>query len=226
MQPYFFPYLGYWQLVAAVDKYVVYDDVNFIKGGWINRNNILLGGKSHMITLPLGKASPFKKIMEICVLGNTKMVQKVYKTIECAYKRAPYFDAVAPIIRELLAANDNIATLNFNTIRAINAYLGIKTELLLSSQIEKDNTLKGQDKVIHICKILGADTYCNAIGGMELYDRTVFQENGIELKFIKMGDVSYRQFGNEFVPYLSIIDVLMFNSPQEVLRHLSNFTFK
>lgn len=137
MQPYFFPYLGYWQLINAVDKYVVYDDVNFIKGGWISRNNILLNGSRHLITLPLYKASSFKKINEIEITKDQVALMKVLKLLESAYKRAPYFETVMPLIKNLILNNSNIAMLNYNSIIEINQFLGIKTEIILSSELER-----------------------------------------------------------------------------------------
>ena len=224
MQPYFFPYLGYWQLINAVDRYVVYDDVNFIKGGWISRNNILLNNQKHMITLPLDSPSSFKKINEIGITKNEIAINKVIKTIKAAYLRAPYYDVVMPIIENLIRNNDNIAKLNYYSIIEIKKYLDIKTDIILSSELPKDNELKGQDKVLHINKILESDMYYNAIGGMELYSREVFKENGIGLYFLKMNEIRYEQGGKEFVPGLSIIDVLMYNSPDKVREMLNMFT--
>lgn len=223
MQPYFFPYLGYWQLINAVDKYVVYDDVNFIKGGWISRNNILLNGSRHLITLPLYKASSFKKINEIEVTKDQVALMKVIKLLESAYKRAPYFGTVMPLIKNLILNNSNIAMLNYNSIIEINQFLGIKTEIILSSELEKDNELKGEDKVIHINKILGSDTYINAIGGKALYGEQRFKENGLDLFFLNMGDVRYKQFGEDYVNNLSIIDVLMFNDVKKINEFLNTY---
>ncbi len=223
MQPYFFPYLGYWQLINAVDKYVVYDDVNFIKGGWISRNNILLNGSRHLITLPLYKASSFKKINEIEITKDQVALMKVLKLLESAYKRAPYFETVMPLIKNLILNNSNIAMLNYNSIIEINQFLGIKTEIILSSELEKDNELKGEDKVIHINKILGSDTYINAIGGKTLYGEQRFKENGLDLFFLNMGDVGYKQFGENYVNNLSIIDVLMFNDVKKINEFLNTY---
>lgn len=224
MQPYFFPYLGYWQLINAVDTYVVYDDVAYIKGGWINRNNILVNGSAHLITLPLENSSSFKNINEIEITKNQKNIEKLLKTIQMSYSKAPYFQVVYTMIEKLLKENTNIAMLNYNSICEINKYIGVKTKVLLSSEIEKDNSLKAQDKVIHINKLLGADTYVNAIGGMELYNKEDFNKEGIELKFLKMNDVKYQQLKNEFVPNLSIIDVLMFNSHKQIKEMLDDYT--
>ena len=224
MQPYFFPYLGYWQLINAVDKYVVYDDVTYIKGGWINRNNILLNGKSHLITLPLNQSSSFKNINQIDIIDNAKQREKIIKTLEVAYKKARYFDHVIPIVSDLIMNSKTIADLNYKAILFIKNYLGLKTEILLSSNLVKDNNLKAQDKVIHINKLLGSDVYYNAIGGMELYDKASFAKEGIELYFLQMDKVEYPQYKNDFVPNLSILDVLMFNSPDEINELLTKFT--
>lgn len=223
MQPYFFPYLGYWQLINAVDTYVVYDDVAYIKGGWINRNNILVNEKANLITLSLENSSSFKNINEINIIKNGKNAEKIVKTIQMAYKKAPFFNQVMPILENLLLKNDKIANLNYNSILEINKYLKINTNIILSSSLSKDNSLKAQDKVIHINKLLGSDTYINAIGGQELYDREEFKREGIELKFLKMNDIKYTQFKNEFVPNLSIIDALMFNSPEQIRVMLTEY---
>lgn len=223
MQPYFFPYIGYWQLINAVDKYVVYDDVNYIKGGWINRNNILLNGSKHLITLPLEDASSFKLINEISITKNAVLKNKLIKTIKSAYLKAPYFETIMPILESLILDNSNIAMLNYNIILVIKNYLNLDTEILLSSQIKKDNNLKAQDKVIHIAHLLGAKEYINAIGGQELYSKEDFKQENIKLSFLKTNEIKYKQFKNEFVPNLSFIDVLMFNSPQEIKEMLNDF---
>ena len=224
MQPYFFPYLGYWQLLSAVDKYVVYDDVAYIKGGWINRNNILLNCKSHLITLPLEQASSFKNINEIDITHNMKQREKVLKTLEAAYKKAPFFETIFPLLSNLIMSSKTIAELNYNSILDVKEYLGLNTEIILSSELEKDNTLKGQEKVIHINKLLHSDTYYNAIGGTELYDKASFDQFGLKLLFLKMSDLKYGQFQNDFVPGLSIIDALMFNCINDIKQLLKQFT--
>ncbi len=223
MQPYFFPYLGYWQLLGAVDRYVVYDDVTYIKGGWINRNNILLNGQAHLITLPLEQSSSFKNINEIDVTHNNKQREKILKTLEAAYKKAPFYNSIFSRISDIILNSKTISELNYRSIRYIKEYLGLSTEIILSSNLEKDNELKAQDKVISINKMLGSDTYYNAIGGMELYDKQSFANEGLKLFFLKMDNIEYKQFKNDFVPNLSIIDVLMFNSAEEVNDLLSMY---
>lgn len=224
MQPYFFPYLGYWQLLNAVDKYVIYDDVNFIKNGWINRNNILLNGQKHMLTIPLDGASPNLLINQVKVTYNDKEKEKILRTIEMAYKKAPYFDQVFPIIVSVIKEESNlISRALINQFKLVCAYLGITTELIVSSELEKNNELHAQDKVLHICKILGATDYINAIGGQELYSHDDFQKHDINLWFLKTDLSPYTQFKNDFVPGLSMIDIMMFNSPTEIKEMLNKY---
>lgn len=223
MQPYFFPYLGYWQLISAVDTFVLYDDVNYIKGGWINRNNILINAAPYMITLPLLKSSSFSLINEIYVTDNKRIKDKLIRTIENVYSKAPYYDCIIKNIKEILYFDGIISELIMQSILWIKEYLSIDTKIIKSSDLKKNNDLKGQDKVISIVKLLQGAQYINAIGGMELYDRKTFEENGIDLKFIKMNDIRYKQFDNEFVPNLSIIDVMMFNSPEKIREMLDDY---
>ena len=225
MQPYFFPYLGYWQTLNAVDKYVIYDDVNYIKNGWINRNNILLNKQKHLITIPLDGASPFLLINQIKTTPRLNEKEKLLKTIEAAYKKAPYFDVVFPMVHDVIM-EDSCLIINalVKQFKSICKYLDIKTELIVSSTMEKNNELKAQDKVIHICKLLGGTQYINAIGGQELYNFEDFKKNGLELSFLKTEFTPYKQFKNEFIPGLSMIDILMFNSPSEIKTMLNAYS--
>jgi hypothetical protein len=225
MQPYFFPYIGYWQLMKVVDKYIIYDDVNFIKAGWINRNKILMNGEGKMINLQLHNASQNKLINEVEVQeGNSVYNKKLLKTLETCYKKAPHYDDVFPVIESIIKLDEkNLARYLEFSIRRVSEYLSIDTELIVSSTITKNNDLRGQDKVIEICKELGADEYINAIGGQGLYSPEDFVAQGIQLKFLKSGEIRYQQFKNEFVPNLSIIDVMMFNSIEEVKKMLEKY---
>lgn len=221
MQPYFLPYIGYFQLINAVDKYVIYDDVNFIKGGWINRNKILLNGAAFMVNIPMDGASSFKNINEINV-GKNK--EKILLTFQQAYKKAPFFNEVYQLVKDIINYNnDNLALFISNSIVEIAKYLQINTEIILSSEVNKNNELKAQEKVISICKELGATEYYNAIGGQELYSKEKFAENGLTLNFIKPKPIIYTQFKNEFIPHLSIIDLLMFNSQFEINAMLNKY---
>ena len=224
MQPYFLPYLGYWQLLNAVDRFILYDDVNYIKNGWINRNNLLDNGKAHLFTLMLDGASSFKLINETHINGTEEAKNKTASYIKNVYRKAPYFKTVFPMIEGIINYPEtNIALFLENHFRMIADYLQIDTEILVSSRIEKDCSLKAQDKVLNICKNQGADIYINAIGGTELYSYEDFAAQGIKLQFIKMLPVEYKQFKNEFVPNLSILDIMMFNPVETIKEYLENY---
>lgn len=221
MQPYFFPYLGYWQLLANVDKYVVYDDVTYIKGGWINRNNFLINGQKNLLTMQLEKANSYTLIKDIAIKDD---FVKFLKTIEMGYKKAPFFEDIFRLLKDICQCPDKkLGQFLFNSHIKICEYLGIDTELILSSSFDKHTELKGKDKVISICKQLGADEYINAIGGQELYDKKEFAENGIRLNFLQANLREYSQLKNEFVAGLSIIDIMMFNSKEEIKEMLNDF---
>lgn len=225
MQPYFVPYIGYWQLLNAADQFVVYDDVNYIKRGWINRNRILEEGKPLYFNIPIRKASQNKRINQIEVNHDEKLKAKSLRTIELAYKKAPYFGQVYPLVEEILRSEEKVLSeYILHSLKVICKYLGIETRLLRSSDIPKDNGLKGQDKILEICSILGAEEYYNAIGGRDLYSFEAFRARNIRLGFIKTGDIRYRQFGNEFCENLSILDIMMFNSVPEIREMLEQYT--
>jgi hypothetical protein len=205
----------------AVDKYVIYDDVNYIKGGWINRNNILINGEKKLFTIKLKSASPNKMINEIEIADD---FGKFMKTVELNYRKASFYDVVNELIIRIITFEDKrLSEFIANSFKEIISYLNIETTLIISSQIPKNVLLKGQDKVIEICKNLCADTYLNAIGGLELYDKKEFETKGIVIKFLKPYIVPYQQFRNSFVPSLSIIDILMFNSVEEIRRMLYKY---
>lgn len=211
MQPYLFPYLGYFQLINAVDEYVIYDDVQFIKGGWVNRNNVLIDGKKTLITLPLSGASPNKAINQINIVRDK--APEFLTTLEMAYAGSPNYSDTMQILNEILSFdNDNLGAFVGNSIERICTYLNINTTILYSSNIEKNNTLKAQDKVIDICTRRSGNVYINAAGGVDLYSSADFKAEGISLHFLKSRPIPYKQLGSpEFVPNLSIIDVLMAN---------------
>lgn len=225
MQPYFFPYIGYWQLMNAVDKYVVYDDVNYIKRGWINRNRILVNGEAKYINLPVLGASQNKRINQVNINLDIKLLSKNLRILENAYRKAPYFADSFKILDEIFIIDkDTVSEYIYKSFEILCRYFGIKTELILSSQINKNNELRGQEKILEICRKIGADEYYNAIGGTGLYSKERFTENGIKLHFLKTDEIVYPQFKNEFVPNLSIIDVMMFNSKEQIKDMLGKFT--
>lgn len=224
MQPYFMPYIGYWQMINAVDEYVIYDDVNFIKGGWINRNRIVNNGKVQFFNIQLQGASPNKLINEVQLSNNKNVIEKNLRILEASYSQAPYFNEVYAMLKEIFYCNED-SLVNFLeiSIRRICEYLKINTLMHISSKIEKDNALKGEEKVISICKILRATDYCNSIGGKALYSVESFKKNQIGLSFLEAKPIFYKQFNAMFVPNLSIIDVMMFNSVKEINEMLKMY---
>jgi hypothetical protein len=223
MQPYFFPYIGYFQLINSVETFVIYDDVNYIKKGWINRNNILVNGKPHLFSIALKEVSQNKKINEISV-DDSNWKADLLKTITLSYKKAPFFQGAFPVIEDIILFDEkNLAKFLTHAIRKICSYLLIETNIVVSSEIEKDNTLKAQEKIIEICRKTDTTHYINAIGGMELYDKSDFSKYNINLQFIKSKPIIYPQFKNEFIPWLSIIDVIMFNAPAQINDMLNDF---
>lgn len=224
MQPYILPYIGYFQLINAVDIFVVYDDVNYIKKGWVNRNTILVNGKVFLFSIPLKKVSQNKFINQIDIDENLGWRTDLLKTITLSYKKAPFFAEVFPIIEDIITQKENnLAKFITYSLREICNFLSIETTIMISSAIDKNNDLTGQDKIIEICKKLQADNYINAIGGMEMYDKDIFIKHNISLNFIKSNPIIYSQFKNEFIPWLSIIDVMMLNSPERIKDHLSKY---
>ncbi len=225
MQPYFMPYIGYWQRIKAVDQYVIYDDVNYIKNGWMNHNRIIVNKQEQLFTIPLVGASPNKLINEVGLDPTDKKRINMIKTLEMAYKKAPHFDEGMSVLRPILMSQEtNFAKFLTFQIRTICDYLDIKTKIIVSSDLNKDNSLKAQDKVIEICKILGADEYFNALSGEELYSRDDFEKEGIKLVFIRdKATISYKQLTPNYIPSLSIIDVLMNCSKEEIKVMLDDY---
>ena len=221
MQPYFMPYIGYWQLIKYVDTYVFFDDVNYIKKGWVNRNNILINGNAGLFTISLNNASQNKLINEISISDD---FIKFNKTIDFTYHKAPYYQETRELLNIILSYSKNsLSKFIGNSIQVISKYLEINTEFISSSDIIKNENLKAQEKIIDICKILKANTYINAIGGVELYKQDIFTKSNITLQFLKPTITKYKQFKNNFISDLSIIDILMFNSKEDINIQLDKF---
>lgn len=222
MQPYFFPYIGYWQLLNYVDQYVIYDDVTYIKGGWINRNNFLINGEKKLFSIALSNAGSNTLIKDIEIKDD---FVKFIKMLQTNYAKAPYFKDVFPVIQEIVSFQDkNLAAFLINSHKVIASYLDMQTKIIISSQMVKDLSLRSSDKVLDICNNLQASNYINAIGGKDLYDKNEFIKNGVILEFLQSEIVPYNQYKNEFIPGLSIIDVIMFNSKEIVIRMLNRFS--
>ncbi|MBK6882630.1 MAG: WbqC family protein [Flavobacteriales bacterium] len=228
MQPYLFPYLGYFQLFRATDVFVALDDAAFIKKGWVNRNRVLLQGEPYTFTVPIQKQSQHVSIHASLIAPDDGWRNKLVVTLTHAYRKAPHFETVMPLIQRVLqgdpATMDRMA---LDSIHAVLEYVGMQPNIKCSSAMDIDPALSGQDRILAICGSLGTKTYVNPKGGRELYDPTRFQQQGIDLRFIHMGEVTYIQGGGKpFQPALSIIDVLMWNSKEDVLGFMDDFTLE
>jgi hypothetical protein len=221
MQPYFFPYIGYFQLIGAVDLFIVYDNIKYTKKGWINRNRILLDGNDAVFSLPLKKGSDALTVRER-ELASSFDCSRLLDQIRGAYGGAPHIKATLPMLERILCYEDrNLFQYLHHSIAAMCEYLGIQTAIRVSSTVNVDHGLKGEDKVLSLCKALGASCYINPIGGVALYSNERFTAYGIDLKFIRSRPFVYEQFGKKFVPSLSIVDVLMFNTLEVVRDRVS-----
>lgn len=222
MQPYFFPYIGYFQLINSVDKFVFYDDVNYIKSGWINRNRLFLANDVRYITVPVADASSFKKINATKIKKDNKWIVKIIGLIKQNYSDAPFYKSVCELIESTLYSNyEDLATLAKLSVMNTANYIGINTEFVLSSVVYKNQEKTGADRVIDICIIEKSSEYWNLPGGRDLYSVDLFKKNNINLKFVGALIEPYQQKNNKFYPGLSIIDVLMYNSPSKVLQMLN-----
>lgn len=220
MQPYFLPYVGYFQLISAVDIFVLYDNIKYTKKGWINRNRMLRNNQEVIFSLPLKNASDQTYIADR-LISDEFDGQKLYRQFEAAYKKAPYFSAVQPLLQEILSSKErNLFQFLSVSVKIICRYLEISTRILTSSDFESQPQLSGQERVISICRDLQATQYINPIGGVALYSKDAFIQHGIALHFLQSRYPSYTQFGADFLPWLSIIDVLMFNSRDSLMSQL------
>ena len=211
MQPYFFPYIGYFQLIDSVDLFILYDNIKYTKKGWINRNRMLQNGKDVVFSLPLKHDSDS---LDVCQreLATDFSPDRLLNQIAGAYRRAPHFAQTLPLIEDVVRFEErNLFRFLHHSIVRTCEHCCIATRIRFSSDITIDHELKSQDKVLALCGTVGADTYVNAIGGSELYSKECFRQRGIDLKFIQSKPFEYGQFGDAFVPWLSIIDVMMFN---------------
>ncbi|MCX3071631.1 WbqC family protein [Providencia stuartii] len=222
MQPYLFPYIGYYQLAYHSDMFIFYDDVNYIKGGYINRNNILTKNGKQLFTVPINHASSFKKINELEFSSNVK---KTLATIQQAYSKAPNFNNVYPIIENILISNNrNVAKMASNSIIDIFKYLDIPFMYEYSSNIDYNHELDAKNKLYNFCKLYGANKYTNTPGGKALYNKDEFKDKGIELSFIETNNISYKQFNNDnFEKNLSIIDLLMNLKKENIIELLGDY---
>jgi hypothetical protein len=224
MQPYFFPNLAYFQLAAAVDDFCFYDDVNFIKGGWINRNRILQSGRPIPFTIPLANASPNVPICETMTCGIARMRDKFHRSLKQAYGRLPRFPKVSEMVMsQLPETEERISDIASGSVRVVFEYLGGGPRFVTASEFAPETReLNRVSRLVALTQKMRAQHYINAIGGRDLYEKVDFEEHGIRLSFLQTRLPEYVQSGTaNFVPHLSMIDVLMHNDPDDV-RSLLN----
>lgn len=212
----------------AVDEFVLYDNIEFTKKGWINRNRILVNGTDSFLTLPLKKDSDYldivdRKLAETWPHERQKILNRLTET----YRKAPYFNDVFPIVSGSLRTNEtNLFKFLFSTLSSIKDFLSIKTPFVVSSSVDIDHTLRSEEKLLALCHARRANKYINPIGGVELYSKANFNQHNIDLFFLKADNILYPQFSHEFVPFLSIIDVMMFNSKEQIQFFLNQYTIQ
>lgn len=223
-QPYFIPYIGYWQLINAVDVFIISDDYNFIEGGWIARNRILENGKPKFYNIELQHASSERKINQHYISEKFDIDKKLLQ-LRCVYKRAPHFREGYALMEQIYSCDDkNLAYFLENSIKIICDYLSIKTKFVRASAIPGNCELRKEYKIFAQCRYVGANTYINAIGGQKLYAYKQFADQGIKLGFLNSQKIHYEQLWYDFVSDLSIIDVIMFNSKEEICKMLTQYT--
>jgi hypothetical protein len=225
MQPYLFPYIGYFQLIAACDKFVVHDDVQYIRQGWVNRNYILANDRRRLFVFSVRHDDHGKSINQRFYSSAFKAeARKLLRVIDQSYAKAPYYGGARALLEEVLENPlRNVAAFNTLSLRRTCRYLRIETEFVVASELAFDKSLSAEDRVIAIGKETGATQYINPIGGMELYSRERFRDNGIELSFLRPTLNYYQQLATTFYPSLSIIDVVMSCSVDDTAGMLKDY---
>ena len=222
MQPYLFPSLAYWQLFRASDKFVILDDVNYIKRGWINRNRVVIAGGDHLFTAPVAQASQ-NRLIKYMEFADDKWKSKLATTLNKSYARTPFFKSASALVDECLGCQEkNVSKFILNSFRLINAYMGTEVDIVESSSIY-NSPHTGHKRIVDICAKEKSSCYINSIGGKLLYSADMFTGNGMELKFLKSDCLQYKQNSETFIPNLSIIDVIMNNSKEDVNIMLNQY---
>ena len=228
MQPYFLPYLGYFSLIKHTDEFILLDTVQFIRHGWIERNRILKPSDGwQYIMVPLKKHSRETLIKDIEINNDQQWKEKILAQLQHYKKQAPYFSNVIDILNEIFSKEyATIVDLNLASLKTVCNYLGINTPIqvfsLMNIDIEPANA--PDEWALNICKALGnVDEYWNPPGGQSFFDRKKYENAGINLKFHSAILTDYDQKRNVFEPGLSILDVMMFNSIEEINKMLDNY---
>jgi hypothetical protein len=227
MQPYLFPYIGYFHLIHAVDRFVVLDDVSYIKGGWISRNRILVNGQPKSFTIPVRDASQNRPILAHERADDARWRARFLRTLELSYCKAPYFSAVFEIATIVLGHTEQrLSPWITMSLQRVCDYLSLSVEFVPTSSVYGNAQLSRQDRMVDICQREGATELVNAIGGTQLYSVAHFATVPIQLRFIHSRFTPYRHAHGGFVPALSILDVMMHNHPEEIREHLFTYDIK
>lgn len=227
MQPYFWPYLGYYQLIRAVDEFVIYDNIQFSKKGWVNRNRILVNGKDSFVTLPLEAGSDFSSIKDRNLTADfPKQADKLLRRLEGSYRKAAYFTEGVELAEKCLHFRSlNLFDFILNSVLVISEALGIKTNILISSTLNVNSSLVACDRVIATCNAIGARSYINPPGGRALYTAELFKKSNLRLYFLNPEICPYPQINTEvFVPNLSIIDMIMNIGAEGAIAQLDKYS--
>lgn len=224
MQPYFFPYIGYFSLMAAADVFLAYDNVQYTRPGWINRNRILRDGMPDWWTAVVTDAPHTADINQRHYRDWPTQRRRMLDLLAQRYRRAPHREAGLALVEQALAADeDNVARCNTRLLAVLADALDLGCRIEFASDVPHDPALRGVDRVLAICAAMGATTYVNSPGGMALYRPADFEACGIALRFVQPEPEPYAQFGESFVPWLSIVDALMFLPLPEVARRVRQF---
>lgn len=230
MQPYFFPYIGYFSLIMQSDDFIIFDTPQFMRKGWIERNRIgKLTGGSVYIKVPLNKAELSTAIKDMSIDHSTDWRGKIISQLEIYKKRAPFYDEVISVVKDVLEySGDSIVHLNKIALEKVCHYLGLEKNFTIFSEMNLviDPPQAPDEWALNICKSLGIKSYVNAAGGESFFETKKYEENSIQLCFVTQPIEEYKQFGAEFEPGLSIIDVMMFNSPERIIEMLSHGSLK
>lgn len=229
MQPYFFPSVGYFSLIKACDYWIAFDDVQFIRHGWIERNRVLNSdGQWQYIKIPLVKASRNTKIKNIKIKKNLGWKEKIFAQLVCYKRKAPFYSSVMKFISDALKKDfDNITYQNIHVLNMLCEFLEIPFEHGIFSKLNlgvNENVKHSGDWAYLTAVEIGATEYINNISGKALFVKDDFKRSSIKLTFIESKVVEYQQKNDAFIPRLSIIDAMMFNSKEEVTRLINNFT--
>ncbi|MFX0202819.1 MAG: WbqC family protein [Candidatus Hodarchaeota archaeon] len=226
MQPYFFPYLGYFDIIKCVDKWIVFDTVQYIRRGWIHRNRILHAKEGwQYIVVPVKQHAHKNVIKDIMIANEQNWKRRIIGKLQHYNKKAPYFHQTIAFVEDCLAIQENsISRLNVSILDKVCARLGIHFDYSFFSEmdLELGPVEEPGDWGLRVSELMGAGEYVNPSGGTRLFNEQKFRDNNIRLTIRNLPPFEYPCIGYEFIPNLSIIDLFMWNKPETIKQHLDN----